>query len=465
MPDPTLLDATAIAAAVKAGTLSARAVAQAHLDRIEKLNPSLNAFTDVTAARALAAADRVDARRAAGAALGPMAGVPYAVKNLFDIEGVVTRAGSKINRENAPAKSDATFVKRMDEADAVLLGGLNMGEYAYDFTGENAHDGASRNPHDLSRMSGGSSGGSGTAAASGMAPVTLGSDTNGSIRVPSSLCGLFGLKATYGRFSRAGTFPFVGSFDHVGPLARSVADLALVHDVAAGADPTDPVCSTRPVTPLLPVLEQGISGLRIARAGGYFARGGLPEAYAGADIVAEALGLGAMIDIADAGRARAAAYVITMAEGAALHLPRIRTRPQDFDPAVRDRLIAGAMVPASWVIRAQNVRRAFQRQMLKLFETVDVIVTPATPCVAPAIGQMMFTVEGQTLPVRPNLGLYTQPFSFIGLPAMSVPVKLPDEPLPIGVQIVAAPWREDHLIRLAAHLEKLGICTSSVAGA
>ena len=200
---------------------------QETLNRIKARNSALGAFTDVTATRALAKADAIDAARARGTSLGPLAGAPFAVKNLFDIEGLPTRAGSKINRDRAPATQDATLLARLEAAGAILVGALNMGEYAYDFTGENAHDGPSRNPHDLEHMTGGSSGGSGAAVAGGLVPIALGSDTNGSIRVPSSFCGLFGLKPTYGRLSRAGAFPFVASFDHVGPLARSVGDLAL----------------------------------------------------------------------------------------------------------------------------------------------------------------------------------------------------------------------------------------------
>ena len=183
--------------------------------------------------------------RAAGKPLGPLAGVPFAVKNLFDVKGMATVAGSKINRELPPASRDATLIERLEAAGAILVGALNMGEYAYDFTGENSHDGPSRNPHDLSRMTGGSSGGSGGAVAGGLVPIALGSDTNGSIRVPSSFCGIFGLKPTYGRLSRARTFPFVGSFDHLGPFARNVKDLALAYDAMQGPDPDDPVCTER----------------------------------------------------------------------------------------------------------------------------------------------------------------------------------------------------------------------------
>ena len=229
--------AAEIAQAVADGKTTAVEVVQAALARIAERDKALNAFTAVTRERALAKARAIDADRAAGRALGPLAGVPFAVKNLFDVAGLATLAGSKINRDRAPATADATLIRRLEAAGAVLVGALNMGEYAYDFTGENVHYGPSRNPHDTSRMTGGSSGGSGGAVAGGLVPIALGSDTNGSIRVPSSFCGLFGLKPTYGRLSRAGTFPFVASLDHLGPLARSARDLALAYDAMQGHDP------------------------------------------------------------------------------------------------------------------------------------------------------------------------------------------------------------------------------------
>ena len=308
-------------------TGSARTKVEAALARIAG-NPAVNAFTDIVAERALRTADAVDA----GRVTGPLAGIPFAVKNLFDIEGLPTRAGSRINRERPPAARDAFLIRRLEAAGAVLVGALNMGEYAYDFTGENGHDGPSRNPHDLSRMTGGSSGGSGAAVAAGLVPIALGSDTNGSIRVPASLCGLFGLKPTYGRLSRAGTFPFVSSFDHLGPLAHSAEDLALAYDAMQGPDPDDPAQIPRPFEPTLPELRKGIDGLRIAIAGGYFARGGTPEAYAAVAMAAEALGATRIVEFPEAARARAAAYVITAAEGAALHAERLRDRPQGFRP-------------------------------------------------------------------------------------------------------------------------------------
>lgn len=463
--DPAALataHAHTIAAAVKAGEVTARAVLEATLARIAALEPRLNAFTDIVAARARSKADAVDATRAAGGELGRLAGVPFAVKNLFDIAGLATRAGSKINRELPPAPRDATLIERLEAADAVLVGGLNMGEYAYDFTGENAHDGASRNPHDLGHMSGGSSGGSGSAVGGGEVPLALGSDTNGSIRVPSALCGIFGLKPTFGRLSRARSFPFVSSLDHLGPFARCPQDLALAYDAMQGEDADDPVLTPRPCEPVAPTLSEGVGNLRIVVAGGYFRAKGMPECFAAVDAAAAALGADRMVDIPEAARARAAAYVMTAAEGAALHARRLRARPGDFDPAVRDRLIAGLAIPAAWVTAAQRFRRHFRAEMLTLFQEVDVILAPSTPCRAPTLGQKTFVLDGEEMLVRPNLGLFTQPVSFIGLPVAAVPVFL-DEGLPLGVQVIAPPWREDIALRVAHALAETGIARAPVA--
>jgi 1-carboxybiuret hydrolase len=452
---PDGLSASEIAQGVTSRKISALAVTEAALARIAKHNPVLNAFTDVTADRACAKARAVDAAVAAGKNAGPLAGVPFAVKNLFDVQGLPTRAGSKINRDLKPAPRDATLIERMEAAGAVLVGALNMGEYAYDFTGENVHDGPSRNPHEVTRMTGGSSGGSGGAVGGNLVPLALGSDTNGSIRVPSSFCGVFGLKPTYGRLSRARSFPFVFSLDHLGPFARNVGDLALAYDAMQGPDADDAACTTQPAEPVSARLAQDVGGLRVAIAGGYFQKNVFPEASEAIARVAKALGATRTIEIPEAGRARAAAYVITTAEGASLHLDRLRKRPNDFDPAVRDRLLAGAMIPAPLVDRAQKFRRWYRARMLEIFGSVDVIIAPATPCVAPKLGQATFVLDGVELPVRANIGIHTQPISFIGLPVVAVPVPL--EPMPIGVQIIAAPWREDIALRVAFALERAGV--------
>jgi aspartyl-tRNA(Asn)/glutamyl-tRNA(Gln) amidotransferase subunit A len=454
-PDADWLTASEIAHAVSMRKMSALAATESALARIAAHNPVLNAFTDVVADRARARARQIDAAIAAGKSSGPLAGVPFAVKNLFDVKGLPTRAGSKINRDLAAASRDATLVERMEAKGAVLVGALNMGEYAYDFTGENVHDGPSRNPYDTTRMTGGSSGGSGGAVGGGLVPLALGSDTNGSIRVPSSFCGIFGLKPTYGRLSRARSFPFVSSFDHLGPFARSVDDLALAYDAMQGPDPDDAACTARPAEPVSALLAQNIGNLRIAIAGGYFQSNVFPEAKEAVARVAKALGTTRVVEIPEAGRARAAAYVITTVEGASLHLDRLRKRPNDFDPAVRDRLIAGAMIPAPFVDRAQKFRRWYRAKVLEIFQSVDVLIAPATPCVAPKIGQQTFVLDGVELPVRANIGIHTQPISFIGLPVVAAPVPL--DPMPIGVQIIAAPWREDIALRVAWALERIGV--------
>src|SRR3954451_6209914 len=453
------LSAQQIARAVTDRKLSALDATEAALARIAKHDSVLNSFTDVTADRARAKARAVDAAIAAGKSVGPLAGVPFAVKNLFGVKGLSTRAGSKINRDLAAAPRDATLIERLEAAGAVLVGALNMGEYAYDFTGENVHDGPSRNPHDPSRMTGGSSGGSGSAVGGALVPIALGSDTNGSIRVPSSFCGIFGLKPTYGRLSRARSFPFVASLDHLGPFARSVTDLALAYDAMQGPDADDAACTTtRGLEPTLPLLANPVADLRTAIAGGYSQTNVLPEAVEAVSRVAKPLGATPVVDMPEAARARAAAYVITTTEGASLHLDRLRKRPNDFDPAVRDRLIAGAMVPAPLVDRAQKFRRWYRAKVLELFRSVDVIIAPATPCTAPKLGQVNFELDGVELPVRANIGIHTQPISFIGLPVVAVPVPL--EPMPIGVQIIAAPWREDIALRVAHALEKMGVAAA-----
>lgn len=450
--------AIAIAAAVRAGEVSARAIVEAALARIAVVDPVLNAFTDITAARARAEADVIDARRAAGKPLGPLAGVPFAVKNLFDLKGLPTRAGAMINRDRPPAPRDATLVERLSAAGAVCLGGLNMGEYAYDFTGENVHDGISRNPHDIGHMAGGSSGGSGSAVGGKLVPLSLGSDTNGSIRVPSSFCGIFGLKPTYGRLSRARSFPFVASLDHLGPFARNVTDLAATYDVLLGPDRDDPALADVPAVPVSPRLEEAGSP-RVAVLGGWFARQGTLQSYAAVSAAAKALGASRTVELPEVERARAAAYLITMAEGAALHLDRLRQRPGDFDPAVRERLLAGAVLPAAWIARAQILRRWFRARALELFADYDVLIAPATPGPAPKTGQTTFVLDGREMLVRPNVGIYTQPISFIGLPVVAAPIPL-NERLPVAVQLIAAPWREDVALKAARVLERAGVAVA-----
>ncbi|NEQ18815.1 MAG: AtzE family amidohydrolase [Microcoleus sp. SIO2G3] len=364
-------DAVAIAAAVQEGKVSAVEVAKAALQRIAARDNEVNCFTTVTAETALADAERIDSEIAEGKNPGCLAGVPFAVKNLFDIAGLTTLAGAKINAENPPAIEDATAVARLKQAGAILVGALNMDEYAYGFVTENSHYGNSHNPHDLKRVAGGSSGGSAAAIAAGLVPLTLGSDTNGSIRVPAALCGVFGLKPTYGRLSRAGVALFSSSLDHVGPFARSVRDIATAFDVLQGEDERDPICTKRPFVEMLHTTSlQNIDGIRIAIAGDYFLKGASPEALEAVQRVAHALDVTKYVTIPETHRARAAAFVITACEGANLHLEKLRSRPQDFDPATRDRFLAGALIPSHWYIQAQRFRRWYRDKVQEIFQKV-----------------------------------------------------------------------------------------------
>ncbi|KQP03746.1 AtzE family amidohydrolase [Pseudorhodoferax sp. Leaf265] len=463
-----LADGATMAAAVRAGQVGAVALAEASLARIAATDGRVNAFTDLVRERALARAAELDARVAAGGDLSaqPLLGVPFAVKNLFDIAGLRTLAGSKIERDSPPASADGVLVQRLEAAGAVLVGALNMDEYAYGFTTENSHEGPCRNPHDLDCVAGGSSGGSGAAVAAGQVPITLGSDTNGSIRVPASLCGVFGLKPTFGRLPRSGSYPFISSLDHLGPFARSVRDLALSFDAMQGPESgalRDPGCAQRAAEPVMPLLGKGVAGLRIGVLYGWFRDNALPEALAAVDRVAEALGASARVALPLVEESRAAAFLITNAEAGSLHLEDLRSRAQDFEPHSRDRFLAGALLPAAWVARAQRVRRLYAEAVAQVFTQYDLLLAPSTPCAATPVGTEWLTLGERRLPLRPSMGLLTQPISCIGLPVCGVPVWDAHPRMPIGVQLIAAPWREDIALRAAAALEGLGVVRAPVA--
>ncbi|HEX9906696.1 MAG TPA: amidase family protein, partial [Propylenella sp.] len=257
------------------------------------------------------------------------------------------------------------------------------------------------------------------------------------------------------RLSRRGAFLFVPSLDHVGPFARSVADLALCYDLMQGPDAADPVCRGRPVEPTHDALDDG-DEIRIAVADGYYAQSGAPEAHAAVARVAEALSIERRVSLPEPEKARAAAFVITASEGAGQHLDNLRIRAGDFDPMTRDRFLAGALVPAAWVLRAQRFRRRYRDAVAAAFQDVDVVLAPTTPVPAPEIGQETMLLNGVEMPSRPNLGLFTQPLSLIGLPIVSVPV-MGEGGLPLGVQVIARPWREDHALKVARAIERAGL--------
>jgi AtzE family amidohydrolase len=454
-----VMNAHALAAQVRSGAVSAVAVAQQVLADVAARDGTFNCFTEVTRERALAEAKAVDeAVKAGKGSTLPLAGVPYAVKNLFDLQGVTTLAGSVVEKGQPAAAQDATLVARLKAAGAVCVGALNMDEYAYGFTTENTHYGPTRNPHDGTRISGGSSGGSAAAVAARLVPITLGSDTNGSIRVPSSLCGVWGLKPTFSRLSRAGTYPFVASFDHLGPFAANVADLAACYDAMQGPDARDWACAPRAAEPTTPALTAvNVKGLRVGILGGFFQKYAGEQALASVAKVAAALGATEVVDIPEAQMGRSAAFIITMAEGGQLHLKDLPTRHREFEPLSRDRFIAGSLMPAAWVQQAQRARNLYRERFMKVFDRFDVLLAAATPVPAPVIGTETITLGGETMNARASMGLFTQPISCIGLPVVAAPVLQPAGSLPLGVQIIGAPWREDHCLAVAAALQTAGV--------
>lgn len=443
-------DAATIARAVRQGQVKAVDVVRATLARIRVIDVRLKCFTRLLDDEAESDARVVDAMIARGEDPGELAGVPFGVKNLFDVAGVTTLAGSKILRDRKVAQHDATVIQRLRAAGAILVGTLNMDEFAYGFSTENEHYGVTRNPHDPERIAGGSSGGSAAAVAARLLPITLGSDTNGSVRVPAALCGIYGLKPTYDRLSRDGLFPFVNSFDHVGLFASTPQDLACAYEMMRDPDPAAErradARSGRFAT----------DGLRVGLLGGWF------EQHAGEGVldavrkVANAFDGAERVELPHADLARSAAFCITAAESGSLHLENLRCRPEDFDHATRARFLAGALLPAEVVIKAQRFRSWFRGQVDAIFDRYDILLAPATLCSAPRIGQQSVYHDGAILPVRANLGLYTQPISFIGLPVVSAPVAS-DGGMPLGVQIIARQWREDIALGAAAALARKGV--------
>ncbi len=369
---------------------------------------------------------------------GPLKGVRFAVKDLFDIEGFATTAGAKMRIDAAPANRDAEVVARLKAAGARLVGTLNMDEYAYGFATINAHFGTTKNPYDLERLAGGSSGGSAAAVAAGLVPLALGSDTNGSIRVPASLCGVWGMRPAEGAVPLDGVFPFVDLLDTVGPFTRSVGELKTAYEVLSGAS-----------------MMAGSGKPRVARLTGFFARGASDDALAAVDAVMTGTGSSATADLPLAEAARSAAFLITAASGGNLHLETLRHRAMDYDPAVRDRLIAGAMLPAALLLQAMELRALWRDAVTRMFDDYDILIAPATPVTAPRIDDGTIVIDGKPVSARANLGIYAQPISLAGIPVISAPVRRTG--LPIGVQVITAPGREAMAFDFCQALEEAGV--------
>ena len=434
-PWPSLLE---IANAVRTGSRTAESVTLDALDRIAQLNPQLRAVTRTLTDRALRRARFVDSQVARGIDPGMLAGVPFGVKDLFDIEGLPNTAGAQMRQAAPCAHTDAAAICRLEAAGAVLIATLNMDAYAYGFVTDNAFHGITRNPNDIERFAGGSSGGSAAAVAGQILPLTLGSDTNGSIRVPAALCGIYGLKPTHNGLPMDGVFPFVQSLDDIGPFTSSLADLKLSYEVLQGAK----------LDPLSP------ASLRVGRLGGWFNQNLDPGLVTALVAIDRALGGLPVVDLAEAESARSAAFVLTAMEGGAGHIDSLRRAAMAYDPGVRDRLIAGALLPTPVLREMQAFRTMFTGRINEVFERFDVLLAPTVGCRAPRIDDPYIDVRGSRVPARSHLGMLTQPLSFAGLPVLAVP--LPVTGLPLGVQLVGAPGGESKLFALAEML--LGQC-------
>ena len=429
-----------IAASVARRQSTATAQVLASLSRIRLADGQIGAVVTLLEERALAMAAALDARIAAGENPGPLAGVPFGVKALFDMQGLPTTAGAAMRASAEPAKDDAAMVRLLCAAGAIPVAVLNMDEFAYGFVTVNAHYGTTHNPHDLTRLAGGSSGGSAAAVAGGLLPLTLGSDTNGSIRVPASLCGVYGFRPAWGSVDMGGTFPFVESLDVIGPFAASAADLELAMAVCA------------------PDLALGnwAGSLRLARLGGWFAQDlnpGFEEAFAA---ISAAFGPMPTIELPDVAAARSAAFLITASEGGALHLPELRRRAGEFDPATRDRFIAGCLLPAQVREEAEAFASRFRARALALFNEANVLIAPATTDVAPLIDHPVMRLGGIEVAARANLGMLAQPISLTGFPVLTAPLLRVGQ-LPLGIQLIAAPGCEAALFAAARRLEEAGI--------
>lgn len=458
--DPTRLRASEIARRVRAGELSAVAVAEAHLARAGKVGPPLNTWITLDREGALKAAKDVDAAASAGKDPGPLAGVPVGLKDIIDAAGLPTTAGSLIDKDRVPA-GDAPLTRRFRAAGAVILGKLNLHEYAFGPTGHNPHYGDQKNPWDPARVTGGSSGGSGNAVSSGQAPVTVGSDTGGSIRYPSALCGVMGLKTTFGLVGKASCVPCAWSLDTFGPLALTAEDCALAMTAMAGYEPADPCSVNRPAPDFIGALERPLKGFRIGHARSFYADRSEPFITKAVDEAARAFAdAGAEvteIEIPQHEQVFEAAINILMSEVAAFHEMHIRERPGDMDPYVVERMQTGFFVPATAYIQALRFRSQWTGLLLReVYSKVDGLLFATVPMAAPRRDADKVTLLGKEVDARLGLTWFSRLANFSGGPAACFPVGFSPEGLPLGAQLMGAPF-DDHRMLAAVHqLEKTG---------
>lgn len=444
--------------ALRERKLSSVELTRLAIEQIGRLNPKLNAFITITAESALERARQADAELAGGNDRGPLHGIPIAHKDLFLTRGVRTTCGSKIYANFVP-DHDAAVVEKLDAAGAVSLGKLNMHELAFGITSTNPHFGAVRNPWNPEHIPGGSSGGSGAAVASEMVFAATGSDTGGSIRIPASFCGVVGLKPTYGRVSRFGALPLAFSLDHMGPLARTVRDAALLLNAMAGHDARDPGSAQRAAADFVPADHCEIRGVRIGVPQEFFFDRLDPEVEAAVrGALARAEALGAVVKpvrLPDMVNLNTAGMVVQFSEVAAVLEPHLDKREQ-FGKDVLALVDQGRFLSAPDYVNAQRVRRQMQLDFRGVWTSVDCLIMPTTAVTAAQIGETVVRVGGQEEDVRPASTRLVRPFNALGLPALSMPCGRNAAGLPIGVQIVGRPFEEAAMLRVGAALEITG---------
>jgi aspartyl-tRNA(Asn)/glutamyl-tRNA(Gln) amidotransferase subunit A len=447
------------AEALRARQFSSVELTTAALARIARLNATLRTFITVTAEAALKQAARADAELAGGRDRGPLHGIPVAVKDLFFTRGVRTTAGSLLYRDFVPGH-DAAVVERLERAGAVMMGKTNMHELAYGITSENPHFGAVRNPWNVEHSPGGSSGGSGAAVAAGMVYAAMGSDTGGSIRIPASFCGTVGLKPTYGRVSRYGAFPLAWSLDHMGPLARSVRDAAVVFDAIAGHDRRDAASSRHPVVDTVPEVGCSIRGVRIGFPENFFFErldADVESSVRGAFARAESLGAVAVpVRLPDMEAVAAVGRVILLCEASALLEPHLHKRGQ-FGADVLALLDQGRLLAATDYIQAQRLRKKMQREFAAVWREVDCLIAPATPTPAPRVGDHKVRLGGREEDIRILTTRLLRGFNLLGLPSLGMPCGLSAAGLPVGLQIVGPAMEEALILRVGAAMEDGGL--------
>ena len=428
------------------------------LARTERANPTLRAFITVTAEEALEQARKADTELAAGKDRGPLHGIPVAVKDLFHTRGVATTGGSSIYRNFVPAE-DAYAIARLRAAGAVMLGKLNLHELAYGITSANPHFGAVTNPWNARHSPGGSSGGSGAAVAAGLVYAALGTDTGGSIRIPASFCGTVGLKPTYGRVSRRGVMPLSWSLDHVGPLAGSVRDAALVMNAIAGHDAGDDSSSRHPTVDYVPE-EETVRGLRVGFPRNFFFErldAEVELSVRGAIARLESMGAEIKpVKLPDIAALNAVGRVILLCEASAMMAPHLKNRGQ-FGGDVLALLDQGRLLPATDYIHAQRLRKRMQREFSRIWSEVDCLMAPTTPITAPRIGDTTIKLGGREEDVRLATTRLVRGMNLLGLPALSIPCGLSGDGLPIGLQIIGPAFEERLILRVGAALEDGGV--------